>query len=153
MITIKKSETADSRSCDPTKVSKEQLTISTAQHINDVRQAMWFFIEMMNKAGKDHDRHKLETMDRFHEVFKGGFEDETWYNEHMKVSPHHMGDPGTVDLAKVTLVDVMEYISDCVMAALGRTGKVTELKIDENVLMQAFKNTAKLLEKNVKVEG
>jgi len=45
----------------------------------------------------------------------------------------------------------MEYIVDCVMAGMARSGKVTEIIIEPEVLMRAFKNTIELLKNNVQV--
>ncbi|OQB10120.1 MAG: hypothetical protein BWY21_00496 [Parcubacteria group bacterium ADurb.Bin216] len=44
-IRIKPSQTADSRTCDFSQVSKETLLNATQQHISDVRQGMGWFIE------------------------------------------------------------------------------------------------------------
>ena len=43
MIKITKSQTADTRSCDPKTVTKEQLRKSSEQHIGDVCKAIDFF--------------------------------------------------------------------------------------------------------------
>lgn len=43
MIQIRKSETADTRTCDFTKVSRETLLESSIQHVGDVHQALGFF--------------------------------------------------------------------------------------------------------------
>lgn len=43
MIKIQPSETADTRTCDVSKVTKEQLKKSSYQHIADVRAALAYF--------------------------------------------------------------------------------------------------------------
>ena len=43
MIKINKSKTADTRTCDFTKVSRETLLLSTLQHLRDVNQGFEFF--------------------------------------------------------------------------------------------------------------
>ena len=42
MIVIQQSKTADTRSCDFSKVSKEQLHASSIQHIEDVQKGVAF---------------------------------------------------------------------------------------------------------------
>lgn len=147
MITIKKSPTADSRSCDAKNVSKETLIESTQLHIRDVFRSMDFLSQLVENAGFEHDRHKLETMAAFHKAFTGGFVDETWWNEHKK-ERHHL----PPDLEDVNLIDIMEHISDCVTAGMARTGKVNPLIVDDKLLQKAFQNTVKLLINNIKVE-
>ena len=85
MIEIKKSKTADTRSCDFANVSIEQLRESTKQHIDDVRKGMEFFASKLEVAGKCHDRTKLTTIEHFHRCFIGGFKDTSWYESHKEV--------------------------------------------------------------------
>lgn len=147
MITIKKSPTADSRCCDAKNVSKETLWDSTRLHQCDVGMAMDMFAEKILHAGATHDVHKFRTLEDFHRAFIGGFIDETWWNEHKK-ERHHLPD----SLEDVNLIDVLEFISDCVMAGMARTGKVRPLTISNEMLQKAFQNTVNLLISNVKVE-
>lgn len=147
MIIIKKSPTADSRSCDCKNVSKFLLRLSTEEHIRNVMDTTKFFANMLLKAGDNHDDHKLRTIDAFHKAFTGGFVDETWWNEHKK-ERHHL----PPDLEDVNLIDILEHISDCVTAGMARTGKVNPLIIDDKLLQKAFQNTIKLLMDNIKVE-
>lgn len=148
MITIKKSPTADSRCCDAKNISKETLRASTVQHQQDVDAAMNFFVRKLHFAAINHDEHKLDALDAFHKAFTGGFIDETWWNEHKK-ERHHLPE----NLEDVNLIDVLEHISDCVVAGMARTGKVRPLTIGNDMLQKAFQNTVNLLVNNVKVES
>jgi len=150
MIKIRKSPTADSRTCDTTKVTKEQLLKSTYMHIKDVEKGLSFFSGLLLQAGQNHDNHKLQSIDDFYETFKDNFKDDTWWLEHKLKSRHHLAQDGYVP-EKVNLVDVLEYISDCTMAGKARSGEVSDIEIDSEVLMQAFKNTCELLKNNVVV--
>jgi hypothetical protein len=47
----------------------------------------------------------------------------------------------------------MDFISDCVMAGMARTGSVYPLDIKPEVLMTAFQNTVELLKSRVVVDG
>ena len=147
MIVIKSSPTADSRCCDAKNVNKETLIELTGLHRRDVFRSMDFFSKLIENAGFEHDRHKLETMDAFHNAFTGGFIDETWWNEHKK-ERHHLPE----NLDDVNLIDVMEHIADCVTAGMARTGKVRPLTISNEMLQKAFLNTVSLLIKNLKIE-
>lgn len=150
MIRIRQSKTADTRSCDFASVTKEQLLASSRQHINDVALALHFFQFNLFEAGRKHDRDKLTDIDGFHHDFIGGFKETTWWDNHRKVSRHHLlqedGVPENVDL-----IDVLEMIADCVMAGMARTGSVYPLDIKPEVLMKAFQNTAELLKAQVEV--
>ncbi|MBT7928761.1 hypothetical protein HN682_02425, partial [Candidatus Peregrinibacteria bacterium] len=119
MIHIKKSETADTRTCDVSKVTKDQLLESSLQHIGDVQRGLEFFIGMMQKAESwhDFDKRSKDGLDAFYKDFKNNFETTDWWDNHRKVNRHHLlQDDGVPD--DVNLVDVIEMIVDCVMAGM-----------------------------------
>lgn len=147
MVIVKKSATADSRTCDAANVSIEVLKDSTISHKFDVNNTMHFFSHMLGVAASKHDNHKLETIEAFHNAFVGKFADVTWWNEHKK-ERHHL----PADLDDVNLIDILEHIADCVAAGMARTGKVFVLKVDDAMLQKAFQNTVKLLIDNIKIE-
>jgi len=151
MIKIKKSTTAESRSCDYTKVTKDQLKESSLQHIEDVKKGMAFFINLMKVSGITHDIDKLQDLDGFYKDFSCGFKTKDWWEKHKRISRHHLSQPEGVP-ETVDLVDVFEYIVDCVMASKGRGSTFYPIEIDPDVLMTAFKNTAQYLQENVAVE-
>jgi len=151
MIKIKKSKTADTRSCDFSQVNKDQLRESSIQHINDVALGIEFFIEMLQNAAKNHDKDKLTGINHFHSDFITGFKETGWWDNHRKITRHHLlQEDGTPD--DVDLVDILEMISDCVMAGMGRTGDVYPLNIAPETLMKAFNNTANLLKSQIIIE-
>jgi hypothetical protein len=152
MIQIRKSETADTRTCDFSKVSKEQLIESSIQHIEDVKNAMRCFAEYLEVAGLSHDADKLSCLDAFHADFLTGFKETGWWDNHRKIARHHLLQADGVP-ADVNLIDVLEMIADCVMAGMARAGSVYPFDIDPDVLMRAFHNTAELLKKQVEVTG
>ena len=152
MIRIQQSQTADTRTCDYKSVTKETLLASSKQHIRDVQDAMRFFVVHLSKALVDHDRDKLTDIDGFHRDFLTGFAQTTWWDNHRRINRHHLemadGVPGDVNL-----IDVLEFVADCVMAGMARSGSVRPLKIEPDVLMRALHNTAALLQREVVVEG
>jgi hypothetical protein len=151
MITINKSKTADTRSCDFAATTKEQLLDSSRQHIGDVSQALAFFVGKLVKAASTHDYDKLTTIDWFHKDFLTGFKETGWWDNHRKIHRHHLGqDDGIPE--DVNLVDLIEYISDCVMAGMARTGTVYDIKVTPELLDKAFKNTVELLKNNIEVK-
>ena len=151
MITIHQSKTADTRSCDFSKVSKDQLVASSKQHIMDVEQGLGLFMAMIAEAADNHDSDKITGIDQFHAYFITGFKQTGWWDNHRKVTRHHLLAADGVP-ADVNLIDVLEMIVDCVMAGMARTGSVYPLNISPDVLMKAFQNTAELLQKQIKVE-
>jgi len=152
MILIKKSETADTRTCDYSKVSKKQLLRSSVQHIGDVRDAIDFFANALFAAQEAHDEDKILQINAFHADFLTGFKQTEWWDNHRKITRHHLlQDDGVPE--NVNLIDVLEMIADCVMAGMARSGSVYPLEINPDVLMRAFKNTADMLKNQVEVIG
>lgn len=152
-IIIKKSQNADTRTCDFTKVEKDTLLSSSFQHIGDVQKGMAFLVERLTEAGNRHDWTKItpEGISAFHKDFVTGFKTQDWYTMHKATERHHISVPeGVRD--DINLIDVMEHIVDCVMAGMGRSGSVYINKIDDAVLQRAFMNTVELLKANVTVQ-
>ena len=151
MIRIKKSETADTRTCDFSKVTKETLRQSSVRHIGDICLAMDYFIYLLSEAGYRHDVDKLTRLDQFHADFVTGFRQTSWWDNHRRISRHHLNERDGVP-GGVNLIDVLEYIADCVMAGMARSGSVYHVEIDPVVLEEAFRNTVDLLKNQVVVE-
>lgn len=151
MITIQKSKTADTRSCDSSKVTRTQLVNSTSQHMGDVIRGLRFFENMLKESGIHHDDDKLTNFDQFHHDFLTGFKETTWWDNHRKINRHHLSQKDGVP-KDINLVDVIEYITDCVMAGMARTGKVYKLELPDELLKKAFDNTVELLKSQIKVK-
>lgn len=152
MIKIKKSETADTRTCDFASVTKETLLASSRQHIGDVVAAMAFFVQKLVKAAGEHDYDKLTAIDWFHKDFVTGFKETGWWDNHRKIHRHHLIQADGIP-EDVNLLDVLEFIADCVMAGMARSGSVYELKLSDELLQKALQNTVTLLKSQVVVEG
>lgn len=152
MLKISPSQTADTRSCDFATVSRETLGQSSAQHIEDVRLALAFFAQMLHRAAAVHDTDKLTDLDGFHADFVTGFAQTGWWERHRSLNRHHLTEPDGVP-ADVNLIDVLDFIADCVMAGMARSGSVRPLTIAPEVLHRAFQNTADLLAREVVVEA
>lgn len=150
MITIEKSSVADTRTCDYTKVTKEELYKASEQHIEDVRQALDFFGCKLLDAATNHDPDKLTDIDGFHRDFVTGFKQTTWWDAHRKLNRHHLNAEDGIP-EDVNLIDVLDYIADCVMAGMGRSGSVYPLKLSPELLEKAFQNTITMLKNEVKV--
>ena len=151
MIRIQKSQTADTRTCDFASVSKETLRASSVQHIEDVRLALGFFAQLLYRAGAGHDVDKLTELDWFHADFVTGFEETGWWDQHRSLNRHHLLQEDGIP-ADVNLIDVLDFIADCVMAGKARSGEVYPLHLSPDLLEQAFQNTVKLLTDAVQVD-
>lgn len=151
MIQVSKSPTADTRTCDFANTSKETLLTSSRQHIVDVVQGLALFSGLLIKAAGEHDYDKLTEIDWFHADFITGFQETGWWDNHRKIHRHHltMAD-GVPD--NVNLLDILEYIADCVMAGMARSGSVYKLELSDEVLRRAFENTVELLKKEVVIK-
>ena len=151
MITIKKSTTADTRMCDWSKVTKDQLRESSEQHRDDVMKGLVFFMGLIGEAGKRHDFDKLSDLDGFHRDFLTGFKQTDWWDNHRKIARHHLlSEDGIPE--DVNLIDVLDMITDCVMAGMGRAGSVYPLEITPELLKRAFDNTGERLKVEIVVE-
>lgn len=151
MIRIQKSQTADTRTCDFATVSKETLRASSVQHIGDVQVALGFFAQMLHRAAAVHDTDKLTDLDGFHADFITGFKQEGWWERHRSLNRHHLNQPDGVP-ADVNLIDVLDFVADCVMAGMARSGSVYPLSLPPELLVFAFQNTVKLLTSAVVVD-
>jgi hypothetical protein len=143
-LVIRKSPTADTRTCDWSKVSADNLIRSSVQHILDVSLGMGLFCDMICRAAVRHDFDKLTNIEQFHADFQTGFKSTIWFDEHRKINRHHLNMPDGVR-DDVNLVDVLEHIVDCVMAGMARSGNVYPLSLPDEVLQRAFQNTVSLL--------
>jgi hypothetical protein len=152
MITIGKSATADTRTCDYANTTKETLLASSHQHIGDVQAALEFFSGMVEQASQAHDKDKISDIDGFHRDFLTGFKQTEWWDRHRKINRHHLLEADGVP-ENVNLIDVLDMIADCVMAGMARSGSVYPLNIPIGVLDRAFQNTVELLKANVEVVG
>lgn len=150
MIEIQKSPTADTRTCDYMNVSKETLLASSRQHINDVAAGLAFFSDRLTVAAMKHDPDKIEDIDGFHADFVTGFKQQEWWTRHRKLNRHHLTQADGIP-EDVNLIDVLDFITDCVMAGMARSGSVYPLQLPPELLERAFQNTVELLKSNVVV--
>lgn len=151
MIPVRPSPTADTRTCDFANTEKRTLLNSSKQHIMDVQRGLAFFAGLITEAAIVHDDDKITDIDSFHHDFVNGFKEPEftkWWARHRWLNRHHLnvadGVPGDVNL-----IDVLDYITDCVMAGMARSGSVYEINIDPDVLMKAFKHTVERLKEEV----
>lgn len=150
MITIRKSETADTRTCDFANTAKGTLLASSVQHIGDVGQALAFFSALITRQAVRHDTDKLTDIDGFHADFLTGFKQTGWWDRHRQLNRHHLLQADGVR-ADLNLIDVLDFIADCVMAGMARSGSVYDLKLSPELLETAFQNTVALLKQEVQV--
>lgn len=150
MIEIGKSATADTRTCDFANTTKETLLDSSRQHIADVGKALAFFGGKLTEAASVHDYDKLTMIEWFHTDFITGFEKTGWWDNHRKIHRHHLAQADGIP-DDVNLIDVLEFVADCVMAGMARSGEVYELKLPDEVLQKALASTVEMLKKQVVV--
>ena len=150
MIEIRPSPTADTRTCDYTQVSKETLLASSHQHIHDIHEALQFFSRKIAQALLAHDTDKLTDIDGFHADFVTGFKQTSWWDRHRRLNRHHLTEADGVP-ADVNLIDVLDFIADCVMSGMARSGQVYPLSLSPDLLERAFQHTVQLLQREVVV--
>jgi hypothetical protein len=140
MIVINKSSTADTRSCDWSSVSKDQLLESSIQHIDDVKKGIEFMCDTLLRSVHRHDHDKISDIDGFHRDFVTGFKEHQWFDNHIQVNRHHLGYPEAVP-EDVDLLDIIEMVVDCTMAGMGRSDEIYPIEIPNEVLQRAVNNT------------
>lgn len=148
MIEISPSPTADTRTCDYTKVEKGALLESSIQHIADVGQALGWFASLLTMAAVRHDADKITDIDGFHADFLTGFKETGWWDRHRSLNRHHLTQEDGIP-KDVNLIDVLDFIVDCVVAGMARSGQVYPLALPDTLLQTAFQNTVDLLKANV----
>ena len=112
---------------------------------------MAFFIGYLHAASVRHDYDKLTAIDWFHSDFTTGFKETGWWNNHRMIHRHHLAQPDGVPI-DLNLLDVLEWIADCVMAGMGRSGSVYPLEMSNDDLQRALQNTVELLKSQVNVQ-
>lgn len=155
MIKIKETKKCDTRT-NPKGFTKADVDRETDLHIKAVNLCGEFICDKINSQFGDHDFTKNsnpEYLDAFYNALKTGFKDKEfkklgWWEVHQKEERHHLNDRCPND---VNLVDVLEMICDCVSAGMARTGTVYDIKISDEILQKAVKNTVELLKKNIEV--
>jgi hypothetical protein len=152
MIHIQPSATADTRTCDVATVTKETLLASSRQHIHDVQEAHQFFSRKIAQAMLAHDVDKLTDLAGFYNDFVTGFHKTDWWDRHRKLNRHHLTHADGIP-DDVNLIDVLDFIADCVMAGMGRSGSVYPLQLPPDLLERAFQNTVAMLKAEVVVDG
>jgi len=151
MIRINKTPNADSRTAK--EITLEDLDAGTRDHINHVKQGLNFFANKLENAGHTHDYTKLLSMEDFYDALinnKPGedVKNSRWYNMHIHKERHHLLSRVPDD---VNLIDVFEYLTDCIMAGMSRAGEVYDLKVPDELLQKAYKNTCDMLQKQIKI--
>ena len=155
MIAIKETKHCDSRALeDGEHLTEEAVKHDTELHIEAVEKCGDFICDKIKEQFKEHDHTKLgEYLPAFTEALSSGFKgkefkEQDWWDIHL-TERHHLNDRVPDD---VNLIDVLEMICDCISAGMARTGEVYDLEISDEVLKKAFKNTAEMIKKEIKVE-
>lgn len=136
--------------------TKEQLYLETEQHKMDVARLMSFIALELNEIGYNHDWTKIQYFDQFakdtlERQDTPDFKSRDWYKIHTKEERHHLNANTPKD---VDLLDVLEFICDCVVAGKARTGRVEKkyLELSGDILKKAFWNTVDKLIDEVQVD-
>ena len=145
MIDIMLNPNADTRTA-PEIPSEEALMAATDEHISHVQQALSIFANLLERSGEIHDFTKKAYSEEFYNeltTLKPGdeFKNGKWYKLHISRERHHLLSKAPDD---VNLVDVLEYISDGVVAGYARSGSVYDITIPDELLQKAFRNTVEL---------
>jgi len=152
MIEITRSPSANTGSCDYSKVTKDTLLKSSTMHIDDVRKGILFISDNLHKRAIHHDHDKISGITAFHADFSTGFKQREWFDNHVKVNRHHLSDPNGVP-NDVNLLDIIEMVVDCTMAGMARSGAIYPMDIPSEVLQKAVDNTVALIKEQIIVNN
>jgi len=149
MIEILTSLKTDAKTSDE-KVNKNKLLLDTTRHMDAVLDGMIYFADKLITAGEQHDFTKIQYFPEFHKALESGnIKNQEWYKRHISEERHHLSAQPPKD---VNLIDVLEYIADCLMAGSARSSKVYDITLSNNLLQLAFDNTIKMLQKEILVK-
>ncbi len=124
-------------------------------HMIDVKNVMDEISKLISIAGTDHDYTKRSYEPEFYadfcKVLDGStenFTDMEWYQTHIREERHHINSrcPDDVDL-----IDIIEHIVDCCCAGKTRSGYISPVVIDPEILQKAVENTVKLIDNNTRI--
>ncbi|MDL2246733.1 DUF5662 family protein [Methanobrevibacter sp. OttesenSCG-928-K11] len=135
------------------KLTKEEIKQASVMHKADVMKGMIFFSDLLLDAGLNHDWTKLAYLEEIYTDYEKRLEDkdfsrDKWNKLHQSHERHHLNSAVPDD---VNLVDVLEFIVDCVMAGIGRFGEIDfkYLELPEGTLEKAYMNTINMLQEEV----
>jgi hypothetical protein len=132
-------------------MDKEKLRNDTNSHICHVITLLSDISYKLKEIGKKHDHTKEDYFDEFYDALNSGnINNSEWYEKHFTEERHHLLRKVPED---VNLLDVLEQIADCIATGLIRgDGKIdyNYLKLSNEVLQNAYMNTAKMLENIMK---
>jgi hypothetical protein len=136
---------------------KEDLLIAIAMHSTDVQKGCAFIANKIIEAGINHDYTKIPTVDEYIEEQKSGIEHKAgkWYPAHINTERHHFHQLDKCP-DDYNLIDVIEALVDCTMAAKARNGQTIKMNTDfisPELLAKAFKNTVEMIESEIVVEN
>lgn len=146
---------------DTEKVTEMSVLEATNEHIIGVKNAFYWLTERGREQVDNHDHTKLEYLAMFTRYLqklgqgKGKEPDDIrginfFKDIHAVKERHHLNDHVPED---VNLLDVLEWIVDCSVAGLQRSGDIHPLTIPNDVLQSAVKNTVELIKRNNTIMG
>ena len=137
------------------KPSFDEFQAANGSHMTDVEDVMLEIAKLIRKAGLEHDYTKhtygAEFYADFCKVLDGStenFTDMDWYQTHIREERHHINSrcPDDVDL-----IDIIEHIVDCCCAGKTRSGYISPVVIEPEILQKAVENTVKLIDNNTRI--
>lgn len=137
------------------KPSFNEFQNANRSHIANVQDVMDEISLLIQRAGTSHDCTKQLYQSEFYadfcKVLDGStekFTDMEWYQKHIKKERHHINDRCPED---VDLIDIIEHVVDCCCAGKARSGYISPVVIDPEILQKAVENTVKLIDNNTRI--
>ena len=154
VIDISANNLGDTRTANR-KPSFDEFHGANRHHMSDVQNVMREIALLIEGAGIDHDytkrTYEAEFYADFCKVLDGStekFTDMEWYQKHIKEERHHINSRCPED---VDLIDIIEHVVDCCCAGKTRSGYISPVVIDSEILQKAVENTVKLIDNNTRI--
>jgi hypothetical protein len=154
VIDITANNLGDTRTANR-KPSFDEFQAANRYHMADVKNVMFEIAKLIKKAGIEHDYTKgiyeAEFYADFCKVLDGStekFTDMEWHQKHIKEERHHINRRCPED---VNLIDIIEHVVDCCCAGKTRSGYISPVVIDPEILKRAVENTVKLIDNNTRI--
>ena len=137
--------------------SIDELEHDVREHKKHVKEVMFELSYQLRCIGVSHDWTKISYLDDFYNDVKLrkdeiDFKKRSWYDIHTRGERHHLNTHTPVD---VNLLDVFEFIVDCVCAGKSRSGGVDYgfLEFDNPELLEkAYWNTVRFVDDLVELD-
>ena len=133
-------------------LSKVELIKNVKIHRENMKKVCKLLVEKLNEGTDNHDKTKLDKPDMFYDAYsrnlpENEFKKTEWFKFHDRRERHHLMDYCPPD---VNLIDILEQVAYIVSDSKEKSSSIPKAElVSIEILMKAYRNTIKLLNKEV----